>query len=233
MKKLFVLLAISLVGIVLAGCMTAQVTVRVRPDGTGEQETILAFDKDVYALMMSSGGQDPLKESTDNFTKQGAQVSRYEKDNRVGIRAVKTIPNLSYITWSEQGWNGRFDVTRSLFWKDYSLDLDVDMTSDFPPEAMAFAGQADIGVSVELPTSIKEHNGQASSDLHQVKWSLIPGRNEHIMLRARQYLWGRIAVAGAVVLVIVAAVVMRRRRPPTAQPATDVAAGSQNDLPLT
>lgn len=230
------ILVLALLVFFLAGCATVRLNVTVLPDGTGEQETILALDKQAYALMLS-GGTDPLADVKADWEKSGIQVSRYDQDGKIGIRGFRQIKNVGFFTWENQVWSGRFDRKPSLFWTDYQFDLDTNLDGPefHDKDAAMFISQMDWQVNVSLPVEVAEHNGQADATRHKVTWNLIPGSKDHLTLRTREYLWGRIGLVG-VALVIVLGSVMFKRRTGSAvaaghpqQPGFSEAAAQQHD----
>lgn len=211
--KFAVRLVLGLLVLMLCGCATVQLNVTVRPDGTGVQETIVALDRQAYALMMSEG-EDPLEEMQAEWESQGAKVTRYEESGKVGVRGITETENVGYFTWDTNIWQGRFDRKPGLFWTDYQLDLNsnLDLPQFKDEEAAMFTSQMQFQVTVTLPAEIANHNGELDATGRKVTWNLVPGTKENMVLKTRQYNWGRIAIIGLAILVSVGGAVLRQQQ---------------------
>lgn len=219
MKSLLRLLTAAINILLLTGCATVQLNLRVAPDGTGEKEMILAFDRDVLALM-SAAGSDPLQEAQAELEQDPSVViTRYEQGVRIGLRAV--TPFTGSTQFADDAWSGSFTVKDSLFWRNYQLALDADLNLGGRSISSTALSQVDFGVSVDLPARASAHNGQADQTGRKVNWTLIPGRKEHLTLQARQYHLDRMATAGAALLfVLVLGGFLLFQKRPSAQAAT-------------
>lgn len=185
--------------LLLAGCATVQLNVRVAPDGTGEKETILTIERDILALA-AAAGRDPLAEAQARLG-EGVEITRHEIGTQVGFRAVQ--PFRGSLEFREEGepWQGSL-VRRDFFlFTDYELALDADLNFGGDPTPLVFS-QVDFRVSLEVPGRVEAHNGQADPSGSRVTWHLVPGRREHLMLRARQFHADRIAAAGGGIVLL-------------------------------
>lgn len=209
MKPWFRGLALAVLLVLLTGCVSVEMTVKAYPDGSADQETMVTLDRTMYGLIAGEG-QDPLEDVRSTLEKQGFTVSQYEQDNQLGIRGQKHIGKLAYIAWDDSDLKGRLDVKQSLFWRDYSLNLDAlfDGPEFKNPKAAAFLGQTDFRVTVELPTTVKHHNGQADGKGKVITWALVPGKKQHMTLTTRDYFWGRVGLAGCLAVLMTAMVVL-------------------------
>lgn len=179
--------------LLLAGCATVQLNVRVAPDGTGEKETILTIERDILALA-AAAGHDPLGEAQARLG-EGVQVTRHEIGTQVGFRAVQ--PFKGSLELKDEPWQGTFTQRDFFFYRDYELALNADLGSwdgDLTPLVLS---QVDFSVSFEVPGRVEAHNGQADPSGNRVTWHLVPGRKEHLMLRARHFHADRLVAAGA------------------------------------
>lgn len=216
------IVSLVLVG-VLAGCVRVELNLRVKPDGTGEREVIVAADRDVLLLAAAVDGQDPLAQvEADMRSDPAAVVTRYQQGDLVGLRSV--APMERRLVFTDESVNGEFRIDDRFFWRDYTLDLktyvDAGDLGDLAAPYAPYLSVIDAVVSVELPTEVRETNGQLDASGRKVVWHLMPERQEHLTLKARQYLWDRIAItcasAGATVLAAAAGLIVaaRRKQPP-------------------
>lgn len=183
--------------LLLTGCATLQLNVRVAPDGTGEKEMVLTIDRDILALA-AAAGRDPLNEAQARLG-EGFQITRHEIGREVGFKAVQ--PFRGSLELTEDPWQGTFTQRNSFFFREYELALDADLNFGDDDLTPMLLSQVDVSVSVEVPGRVEAHNGQADSSGNRITWNLVPGRKEHLTLRARQYHADRlVAAAGGLLL---------------------------------
>ncbi|MFB5085441.1 LppM family (lipo)protein [Symbiobacterium thermophilum] len=220
MRRLSALtLVLLLAAAALAGCVRLELNLRVNPDGTGEKEIIAAIDREFLAVAAAMRARDPLVRLEAELREDPkATVTRYQLGDMVGFRAVAPFRN--ELILNDETWKGHFLIRDRIFWRDYTLDLEtlLDM-AELDAVAASFDSPVDFRVSVELPARIGETNGELDPSGRKVTWTLIPGRRDHLVLTARQYLYGRIAAAGAAALAAAVGLAFgirrgqRRRRP--------------------
>lgn len=192
-----------------SGCAKIELNLRVNPDGTGEKETVVALNTDALAFA-GMGGQDPLAALHAQMQAKNPNtvITRYQEGDKVGFKAVAPF-EAGRIVLDTEVWTGQFAVEERLFWRDYVLDMNTDLS--FDEEAREFARLLpglEVNVSVALPVKVQEHNGALDGSGQKVTWSLVPGTKDHLTLQARQYFVGRIAAVAAGVAALLTGLVL-------------------------
>lgn len=206
-------LVVGLLAAVLSGCATIRISLKFLEDGTAEMEQAFAFEPALLGLMATSG-QDPIKEAEKKAQQDGSTFQRWESGGRVGYKVTQSTSKTAVVADTLRQPIDTITVREALFWRDYGINLDVDLSEDLPKDQMASAmlSTVDFKFSVEVPTGVDQHNGELGESGRRVTWTLVPGVNSKLHMRARQFLWGRIAIAagGSALLMGAVGVVLYR-----------------------
>ncbi len=98
-KRVFIL--VSLLALLLSGCMTLRMETKIKADGSGSKSLVVALDKDAISTIESMGGEDGdagdfwkgTREGADLI--EGAKVEDYSDDDSEGIRITVPFDNLA------------------------------------------------------------------------------------------------------------------------------------------
>lgn len=179
----------------LTGFARIEMAVRVNEDLSGEQEMLIALDRDAYDSILREEGIDPLQELAKMNRLENTTVTFIENEREVGVRAIQTLEHV-HLRWEEGNLNGRLKSTDAWLWEDYELDLTVDLR-----ELAQLPGEASYRFTVQLPVRIEKTNGQLGPDGRSVTWDLEPGRH-HLTLQSRRYAWGSILRVTSMLLIL-------------------------------
>ncbi|MGD9100882.1 MAG: hypothetical protein PVF45_10420 [Anaerolineae bacterium] len=93
-----VLILISLLAVLLSGCVTLRIETRIKADGSGKKSFVMAFDKEAIAMIEEAGeGGDIWDQSRENITGsiKGAKIEDYSDDKSEGIKVTVPFANLA------------------------------------------------------------------------------------------------------------------------------------------
>jgi hypothetical protein len=93
-----VLILISLLAVLLSGCVTLRIETRIKADGSGKKSFVMAFDKEVIAMIEEAGeGGDIWEQSRENISGaiKGAKIEDYSDDKSEGIKVTIPFANLA------------------------------------------------------------------------------------------------------------------------------------------
>jgi hypothetical protein len=98
-KRVFL---ISLLAVLLSGCITLRIETKIKEDGSGSKSFIMAFDKNVISMIESMASEDMEMSSDDLWADvrdgasaiEGAKVEDYKDDDSEGIKIIVPFDSL-------------------------------------------------------------------------------------------------------------------------------------------
>jgi hypothetical protein len=98
-KRVFL---ISLLAVLLSGCITLRIETKINEDGSGKKSFVMAFDKSVISMIESMGEdsgmstEDIWAEARDGASAiEGAKVEEYKDDKSEGIKIIVPFDDLA------------------------------------------------------------------------------------------------------------------------------------------
>lgn len=200
-KKLFVLL-ISL--FLLAGCVKANIGVKVNENGSVDASVLMGIDKGVYG-MIEGTSDDPIAEMKTDLEDEGFKIEDYESDKYIGIKAKKTFKNIDDFSLdSAAATDSPFDlkIDKGLFSTKYTVNGSFENENgEVSAEEQAMYNQFDLTFTLELPGKIGEHNAKKVEG-NKLTWDL--SMNNTTEIKAESTKTNMVtAVIGVVLLIII------------------------------
>jgi hypothetical protein len=198
MRRLYILL-ISVILLLLTGCVNGVFHVKVNKDGSGDLDYRLAIDSN----LLSNGDQteNPLQEFKKLAQQDGFIVSQFKDKGYFGVEAKKHVENISDTLGSElikylsptNNEKVDFTIDKGLLFNVYRLNTNLDlkdMIHEDDPFTSMILDKMDLKMLITLPTDANNHNA-SRIELGSVEksktyeWDLLPGQDNEIYLEAK------------------------------------------------
>ena len=180
-KRVFIL--VSLLTLLLSGCMTVRIETKIKADGSGTKAFVLALDKDTISMVESMSGEEMSSDDLVEGAREtldlapGDKVEAYSDGDSEGARVIFSFKNLAELeALSDEMFEGTETVTISEQGDTVTLRATLS-TEDFASELGEAGGQdlqgMDLGdvdfeytYSVDIEGKILEHS---PTDIAKVK----------------------------------------------------------------
>jgi hypothetical protein len=176
MKKLRLILAISLTSLLLSGCVKMDLALEINSDKTVSGTLIYAISDALSELGTTSEESDPTTDLFDTSAK-GVTISEYKQDGYTGTKIVLDRVPIEAFN-KEGGETGGFQIIREE--NKITLKGELDLSSagtDQSDEsdwgaalAKSLFATADLDISVKFPVKVLSTTGTISEDGRTVSW---------------------------------------------------------------
>jgi len=215
MKKLLLFLLLSLVSIIVVGCMEMHSELTINKDRSADYTHIILVDPDVIPYL----DENFLAETKNDYQEHGYQVSDYQEHDMIGFKAsmhLNDIDNETIILTDENEKPQNYDLIvvkkgflknsyhiRSIY--DYSdmKDLKDDPYVDMIFDAISFT------FTLNLPTKAKNANtGNITNNGQTLEWDLFPGERNVVEADFELINTSNIILSILLALIIIAVIVI-------------------------
>lgn len=204
MKKILSIVAImSMLLLVLTGCVNINYEVTLNKDGSADVALIYGFEKEALQQLGTSS-DDMTSQMEEEAGKDGYTVEKYSDDKLEGIKASKHFNSASELSMAElfedevKGKNEGIKVEKKGNKTVFSQNDEVDLTSS----ESEYASMVTFKYIVNLPVKAESNNAtEVSKDGKTLTWELKFGEVNKIEFKA-----GSSNSTLKVVLIVVAAV---------------------------
>lgn len=208
MKKLRLIAVISLISVLLTGCVKMDLALEINSDKTVSGTMIYAISDALSELGTTSEESDPTLDLFDTSAK-GVTISDYKQDGYTGTKIV--LDRVSMEAFNKDGGeSGGFQIVRedNRITLKGELDLSSADTSQVDDSdwgaalAKSLFATADLDISVRFPVKVLSTTGTISEDGRTVSWK--PQLGEKVDLTTTVELPTRNFILGGVIAVIFA-----------------------------
>lgn len=222
-SKIFLLAFAVLLSSVLSGCISANTSILVQPDGSGEISTSIGLPIEFVALMASKG-IDPVKEMRQSLFKQVGRGVTFDQWDESGSewlqinRPFGTVDELNDVA-NAQPFVDHFNLRRQRnFLKDqfvlearFVIDESSNLFSDVMSEVQApsdfdSSASVDLKLSLQLPGRVIETNGDYNSSTRTILWET--NNSNTLEVQARSEKWNTLSIALTIALAVIAIVLI-------------------------
>ena len=176
MKRLRLIVAISLTSLLLSGCVKMDLALEINSDKTVSGTLIYAISDSLSELGATREESDPTTDLFDT-TAKGVTISEYKQDGYTGTKIVLDRVPIEAFN-KEGGETGGFQIIREenkITLKGEldlsSADADQSEESDWGAAlAKSLFATADLDISVKFPVKVLSTTGTISEDGRTVSW---------------------------------------------------------------
>lgn len=224
----------------LVGCIKAEVTFTLNPDGSGEYGVMVLMDQ-YLAAIGEQGTGDGIFSMMEKWRAEGYDVKPLRQEEMIGFRAVRKVEDLAAafgkgISLGEGGElfgeGSSLEFKNGLFSKTLDLVANIDLGSAIMDEAgqsvtedefeqfgQALLSSIQFDFKMSLPFEAQEHNASsvnrdAATGNYIYTWNLMVGKVNPVELHASVSNMTPVYVgaAAALAVVLVAALLTMARR---------------------
>lgn len=214
--KIAVAVLVCIAAFLLSGCIKVRMHVTVNPDGSVEQEIVMAAERSLVSLGAVFKGE-MFAEIKEDLKSEGYQIDDYRDQEMTGFKAVKIMESLEEIPviFRYLDEDQFLVVDQGLFSTSYHLFAELDLTGFGPERHIAALVKPDLRFALTLPVKAVDHNANlVSEDGKTLEWELVPGTVNRIEMTARtpNYLFLSLAAIAGIVIVGAAITMLIRLR---------------------
>ena len=222
-SKIFLLTFVTFLSIVLSGCISANTSIIVQSDGSGEVSTSIGLPIEFVALLASEG-IDPIKELRQTLFRQigfGVTFDQWDESDSEWLqlnRPFGTVDELNDIA-NAQPFVDNFNMQRQRsFLKDkFVLEarIVIDESSNLLSEEMGevqalsdFDSNApiDLKFSLQLPGRVVDTNGDYNNNTKTILWET--NNSNTLEVQASSEKWNMLSIALTIALAVISIVLI-------------------------
>jgi hypothetical protein len=215
-KKKISIVLLSLLLFLLAGCVKADIGVKVNKDGTADATFLFAVEKQMYSMMKGTA-DDPLPDMKSEMESEGFTVEDYEDEEYTGYKGTNTFESFEELSvdFADTDAPFSFEKEEGFFSTKYVVKGSFEGEENVPDEEKMFYNQFDLNFNLELPGTIGEHNAD-SVEGNQMSWELSLIETTDIHAESSSVNTGAIILIIAIAVVVIGGLlffILKRKKP--------------------
>jgi hypothetical protein len=188
--RIALIILISLLMVLLAGCVKFRLHLTVNRDGTANMEITVAAHPSLATMGILWGG-DMLAEVREGLLAEGFSVEEYTDGDFRGFKAKKALESVDDVAFlsmeNPKVSHDYFVLEKGLFYSTYHVAIPVNLVESYGEAGAVFGFlNPDLGFILSLPVRPLDHNADiVSDDGKTLEWKLHLDRENHLQVSFR------------------------------------------------